>query len=348
MPSKHLICIALVLTALISCKKKHEPSPQPPPVDKPFVTDVYVAGYTIQNGGSSTTGVYWKNGRLMPFSTDMNTTIYAITVQDTDVYMAGTTSNGAAYWKNGNVTYLHPGALYISQAYAIAVSGTDIYVGGTVAHSGDSNGRAVYWKNGAETDLTSGSSTALVNAIVVSGSDVYSAGQNNQPDFDNVAGVSVAALWKNQTQIPLDGAVVASYGSFAKGIAVSGNDVYVAGYIEFGAALWKNGSLQNLDDNSGYPFGSAGFAVGVNKTDVYVIGEHGNEAAYWKNGTIKDMISGTFTASGVNGICFQGDDVYMSGSLNNDAVYWKNDTVNTMQSTGATTVVSCIAVSRHQ
>jgi hypothetical protein len=334
-----LLFIALIIS---SCKKKKSPEPTPVVV-KPFVTDVYVAGFKVING--ATYGVYWKDGQQVSITSDINSTIYAVLTVGADVYLAGHTSVGATYWKNGQPVYLAQGNF--ATAYAIAVSGSDIYVGGTVLKPGDMYGRAVYWKNGIETDLTDGTAYANVDAIAVSGTDVYTAGQNNQHDYGNTAGISVAACWKNQTLIPLNGALILSYGSFAKGIAVSGNDVYVAGYIAFGAALWKNGVLQPLLDNSGYPLGSDAFTVGINGSDIYVGGGYGNEAAYWKNGVRTNLVNGAFVSSGVGGICFRGSDVYMCGGLNGP-VYWKNDTAYTLQNGGESYVANSIAVSRHQ
>ena len=347
MPLKRLVfSLFAVLAILFSCKKKHEPTPTPPPTPKPFVTDIYAVGYKIING--STYGICWKNGSQIPITTELNSSIYGITVSGTDVYLVGNTSHGASYWKNGNLNYLHTGSVLNSAAYAIAVSGSDVYVGGWVQDAGDTHSRAVYWKNGIETSLTDGTTSSMVNSIAVNGSDVYCAGQNNQPDEGNSGGLNKAACWKNQTQIPLNGAVVASDGTFARGIALSGTDVYVTGYIISGVALWKNGSLQTIDDSSGSPLDSFGFAVGINGSDVYVLGEHGNEAAYWKNGTIKDMITGTYVASNVQGICFHDSDIYMSGNLSGTPVYWKNDTTYTLQNAGEQYMVSGVAVNRHQ
>lgn len=217
------IIYTLVVIALIgsSCKKKNVT----PTSEKPFVTDVYVTGFKVVNG--STYGICWKNNQQVSVTSDLNSSIYAVAADGADVYMTGHTSGGATYWKNGSPVYLAQGAE--SQAYSVAISGTDIFVGGTVHKPGDAYGRAVFWKNGTETDLTDGTAQAYATGIAVIGTDVYIVGQNNLPDNGNTAGLSVAALWKNQTLVPLAGALVLSYGSFAKGIALNGNDVYVTG-----------------------------------------------------------------------------------------------------------------------
>jgi len=344
MPVKKPIYTAIILAMfIVSCKKKHGSSDVPVP-DKPFVTDIYAVGFKIIEG--ATYGIYWKNGQQENITSEFNSAIYSAVTVGTDVYLAGKTSVGATYWKNGNLVYLAQG--FRSSAYTISVSGNDIYVGGAIYKPGDKYERAVYWKNGVEYDLTDGSTESYVSSIAVNGNDVYTVGQYNLPDNGNTAGTPVATYWKNQTVMTLEGALVPSYGSFAKGIAINGSDVYVTGYIGFGAALWKNGTLQPLDDSSGSPLDAYSFTVGINGSDIYLGGEHGNEASYWKNGTIKDLISGPFVASGVQCICFQGSDVYMGGYLGNAPVYWKNDTAHSLQNNGEAYSVTGIAVSRHQ
>jgi hypothetical protein len=330
--------LLLILLIISSCKKTN------PPPNLPFVTDVYVVGYKVINN-TTWVGVCWKNGQQVSITSDLNSEIYAVVAVGPDVYLAGNTSVGATYWKNGNPVYLAKGS--VASAYAIAVSGNDVYVGGAVYKSGDNYGRAAYWKNGIETDLTDGKVQAYVNAIAVSGTDVYCAGQNNLPDNGNNAGLSVAACWKNQTIVPLNNALTPSYGSYAKAISISGNDVYVAGYIEFSAALWKNGVQQPLANNNG-PLGSFAFSVAINGNDVFVGGAYGNEAAYWKNGTITNLISGAFMSSGIQGICFYAGDVYMCGAIISTPTYWKNDTPYTLQNNGEFYVVNAMSVSEHQ
>lgn len=337
---RNLIYTLLLFVIVIAgCKKGKTPKP-----DKPFVTDIHAVGFKVING--STYGIYWKNGVQVDITQDVNSAIYAIAVVGSDVYLAGRTSHGATYWRNGTPVYLTNNNT--TTAYAIAISGNNVYVGGAGYKPGDNYTRATYWKNGAENDLTDGTTQAYVSSIAVSGNDVYTAGQNNLPDHGNVAGTSVAACWKNDAIILLSGALTQSYGSFAKGITVSGDDVYVAGYIMFSAALWKNGVLQNLDNDSDFPLGSFAFTVAVNNTNVYIGGGYGNEAAYWKNGVKTDLINGEFVSSTVGGINFEGDDVYMCGELINAPVYWKNNISYTLQNNGEAYSVNGIAVGRHR
>jgi hypothetical protein len=86
-------------------------------------------------------------------------------------------------------------------------------------------------------------------------------------------------------------------------IAISENDIYVAGTIAGNVAVyWKNGVLKNLQlpvtiQNPGYSL-----AIAVSGNDVYVAGSAnagGNlntNAVYWKNGMLNTLGGGNATA----------------------------------------------------
>jgi hypothetical protein len=338
---KVLYTLSALILVLFSCKKKTTPVP-----DKPYITNIYVVGFKVINYQSF--GILWKDGQQVPITVDINSTINAVAVKDTDVYLAGRNAAGAAYWKNGKSYLVSPGGA--SELFAITVSGNDIYMAGMDWRSGDQYGRAAYWKNGVETFLTDGSAQAAVNAIAVNGTDVYLAGYYNQGQNANTWGEPVAACWKNNTLQQLDSAAISILGgATAKSVAVTGGSVYVAGYIGLTAALWKNGALQQLDHNVSSNISFA-FCVALNGNDVYVSGTDANTAAYWKNGAVTNLISGAPIQSGVEGLYFQGTDRYMAGTvgLNGQPVYWINDIILTLQNSGEFYNVNGIAVSRHQ
>jgi hypothetical protein len=179
--------------------------------------------------------------------------------------------------------------------------------------------------------------TSAATAITVSGSDVYLCGYG----ADTFSQFSQARYWKNGTEFNLtDGTEFA----FAYGIAVSGNDVYVAG-MEFShaathgnyiAKYWKNGVPVVLSD-SNYPALVSGIAVSGN--DIYVSGsitlpgEPYVSGVYWKNGVATSLSNGVNSPSTgqtfATGIAVAGSDVYVSGYQQdpysqNIAMYWKN------------------------
>ena len=132
-------------------------------------------------------------------------------------------------------------------------------------------------------------------------------------------------------------------------MAVSGNDVYVAGYQGNNspnarydiATLWKNGSPVPLSDGNTY---AAANSVTVSGPDVYVAGYRyptnntpsPTQAGYWKNGAFTALPDGGEGALAYS-VLVSGTDVYVAGYRHQTtrldpshilgaevAVYWKN------------------------
>jgi hypothetical protein len=151
---------------------------------------------------------------------------------------------------------------------------------------------------------------------------------------ENNNGSESAIYWKNgaATILPDLG-----HSSEAHAIAVSGNDVYVAGIEGNGtqdlAVYWKNGAPVVLTDGAKRGFANAIFVTG---NDVYVAGGENGIAEYWKNGAPVALTDGIFNAQ-ANSITVSGADVYVAGFQNKTTVidplnlltvqvakYWKN------------------------
>ena len=250
--------------------------------------DVYVAGYMANVPGNvpgdyDIHAVYWKNG--IPTYLHENTRsgdwadnypissksshANSIFISGSDIYIAGGEeitrvdlpdpndpfgapgymyAISAVYWKNGNEIYLIKGGYASSladDAYSIFVAGQDVYACGAL--------EARYWKNGNAVSLD-----GVAKSIFVSDGDVYVAGsQTDGEPFQTYNGHSyrrVAKYWKNGTAVNLSDGTKDAY---ATSIAVSGNDVYVAGYEEndagtqnWVAKYWKNGNAVILGDAS--------------------------------------------------------------------------------------------------
>jgi hypothetical protein len=241
--------------------------------------DTYVAGnigFSIPNVGSANAAVYWKNGTMVRLGNDPS---YAnsIKVSGSDIYVCGyATINSiyvAAYWKNGQIQSL--GNIPHSSANDITVIGSDVYVAGTAGQNGS---LAVYWKNGVQVPLNSGTA----NAIAVVGSDVYVAGTT-----------SGAVYWKNGQRVNLNDNSIDTNVVFtsATGIAVSGSDVHVIGYVNgVFAVYWKNGTRISLNNPATYQnISSNKNAIIVQDTDVYI---SLNSADYWYNGKLVHVGNG--------------------------------------------------------
>ncbi len=151
------------------------------------------------------------------------------------------------------------------------------------------------------------------------GPDIFVSGYTN---------LTSAAYWKNGNQVILGNAFN------TMGIALSANDVYVAGNIGFAlptggganaAVYWENGTMVRLGNDPSYAN-----SIAVSGNDVYVCGVAtvNNEyvAVYWKNGVIQTL-EGAVPYSLANAITIAGTDVYIAGNAGKNgtvAVYWKN------------------------
>jgi hypothetical protein len=143
-------------------------------------------------------------------------------------------------------------------------------------------------------------------------------------------GLSVATVWKNGVAIKLgDG----SANSFANGIVVSNDDIYVAGSVDYQAAYWKNGILTKLGY---YPWESSASGIAVKNGDIYISGYTTTTAAeavatYWKNDIVHRIAADTTLSTYGTSIAINGSDIYVAGWSNSDRadeitfpLYWKN------------------------
>ena len=229
-----------------------------------------------------------------------------------NIYVGGLTgtlgySTQGVVWKNDSaINYLNAAGIT-----SLCLSGTDLY---TV----DGN---VYWKNEVPTTLPD---IRVSNQILVSGNDVYITGSSLT---SNNTATAAAVYWKNGNLINLTQNIPNIVAAFTKGVAVSGSDVYVCGYLYSGyndsldAVYWKNGQVNYL------PNGYMAKCIAVSGSDVYVGGTSlHNGDVYWKNGVMQSLGNNAW----VNAITVSGADVYIGGftvSGPDQGVYWKNGQV---------------------
>jgi hypothetical protein len=273
-------------------------------------TDLYiggdfdVVGNTTLIGASNIAKYSYASNTWSALAQGCNNSVYAIAISGTDVYVGGSFTNaldnaGAsvaytsriAKWNGSTWSALGRGC-DTGQVSAITVSGTNVYIGGSFTNTIDSSGTTVAYTtriakwNGSTWSILGRGTSGAVNAIAISGSNVY-VGGNFSSAISNTGSpiqyTSYIAKW--------DGSVWSTLGRGAQGavysLAASGTDLYVGGL--FNAVLTSSGSSVSYTtyvakwDGSAWSAmgrgcvgtGAAGtqpYSIFVSGTDVYVGG----------------------------------------------------------------------------
>src|SRR6185437_1891712 len=136
-------------------------------------------------------------------------------------------------------------------------------------------------------------------------------------------------------------------------IAVSGGNIYVAGYESNGehtaAKYWKNGVAIVLSDTS---VNAVATSIAVVGSDVYVVGwissGTANTAALWRNGGLTSLTAVGHSGA-ANALFFNGADVYVAGYDSTagqaSACYWKNGAITTLPDSLSYAIAQGITVS---
>jgi hypothetical protein len=223
------------------------------------------------------------------------------------------------------------------------VSGTTVtfVTAGTCTIDASQSGNSTY---AAASQVTQ---SFTVNPAIGPNTTIYIAGYAN-PAANPPTGVNVAEIWKlasgsptaTVTALPTPSGMTSAQ---ANSIAVSGNDVYVAGYAGNSAGdvavLWVNGAATILP--SGMTISEAG-PIAVSGGNVYVTGFEENTAGettavLWVNGVATTLAPPNGMAyAGAFDIAVSSGDVYVTGiAYNTDdgedtdevAVLWVNGAV---------------------
>jgi hypothetical protein len=258
----------------------------------------------------------------------------------------------AALWIDGVRKSLTDGTKD-AKANAIFLTSSDVYA---VGH--ESNGTknvAKIWKNDVGTSLTDGSKNAVATDVFVNGTDVYVVGYEA---YGILSGEELTkpVLWKNgvANYLPIDG----NNGlTLATSIAVSGNDVYVAGterlivngFYSFTAKLWKNGVATVVSSANQITFCKA--VVAVSGNDVYtgcleqLINGNINFTTK-KNGVAIGTLTGLVLSSAW-GFTVTGSDVYLAAKKANgyNAVYKNGVEVSSISLSSSLVNLNSIVVS---
>lgn len=179
--------------------------------------------------------------------------------------------------------------------------------------------------------------TTTTKTINYDSADVYVAGTITVQLADGFT--QVAAYWKDGVLTILGDTTSSGTTptfSSATGIAVSGNNVYVAGYIQVNnpetqACLWINGKEQVLSSDSSF---STATCIALQGSNVLVAGacydpiptlgalEYSGHGVYWMNGIPASIPN----AANITSVAVSGQDVYFASAYDEPYVYAGNDT----------------------
>lgn len=295
-------------------------------------------------------------------------TFHAVAVSGANVYVGGAFTtisaysglvyNNVAWWDGHGWRALGTGTN--GAVDAIAVSGSNLYVGGSFTSAGGApanriarwNGSGWSGLGGGMTNTTSGG-TPVVNAIAISGSNVYAGGL-----FDD-AGTAVAhsvAMWNGTQWSALDTGVlecgffnVANHcwttptNGTVKALLVRGSTLYAGGSFNFASGR-ESYSLAAWNGTSWAPVGGAGVSYGGNpgnvtslaasSTTLYVGGQFDHvggtisSGGGWSGGlavsSVAALTGATWSALGggantgvplVTGLAYWNGKLFMSGTI---------------------------------
>jgi hypothetical protein len=213
---------------------------------------IYVAGY-IDNSTWGTNACYWVNGQYVSLPSSGRSIATAIAISNSTVYISGYdsvtdgnnyTHNNACYWVNGQKIDL-PFSGTGSTANSIALSEGSVYISGFYNDNND-NIKACYWVDGQKIDLIvpvsfTSNTIAQANAITVENGHVYIAGY-----FYGF--YKTPCYWtdgqRNNVYFDLD--------IETRSIAVSNNQVFIAGYHNPRACYWLDREMYTLSSSGSY------------------------------------------------------------------------------------------------
>ena len=195
--------------------------------------DLYIGGdFTAVGDIIANRVAKWNGTNWSALGEGLNGTVYALAVSGSDLYVGGnfTTAGGSAAnrvakWNGSNWSAL--GAGLNNTVNALAVSGSDLYVGGQFAYATNAGPSTVrvngiaQWNGSSWSALGSGV-IGFVNALAVSGSDLYVGGHFTT---GGGSGANCVAKWDGSSWSALGSGL----DSDVNALAVSGSDLYVGG-----------------------------------------------------------------------------------------------------------------------
>jgi Rax2 C-terminal beta propeller domain len=202
--------------------------------------NLYLGGdFTIAGDVFANRIAKWNGNSWSALGSGVNGSVWALTVSGGDLYVGGSfttaggsPANGIAKWNGSGWSEVGWGL--DGSAYAFAVSGGDLYVGGFFTTLTNVGGGTVGANRIAKWDGSSWSAVGWgvngsVNAVAVSGSDLYLGGLFTTATNSGGATVTAnrIAKWNGSNWSALGSGVNNSVDA----LAVSGSDLYVGGFF---------------------------------------------------------------------------------------------------------------------
>jgi hypothetical protein len=290
--------------------------------------------------------------------------VNSILTDGTDIYIGGdfinlgdnsTAANHIVKWDGAAWSALSDGNINGTGEYditALAITSDNLYIGGFFRFLGDNltpaNSIAI-WNKSTPGWSTIGSGNNGVDdqvwSIAVNGNDVYVGG-----DFTTINGGLISAIniakwnsatgWSALTGIDDDGS------SYINAVAVSGTNIYAAGYftsINNGTAagsiaMWDGTSWSVLSDGTNNGVDGNIYAIAVDGNNVYVGGDFttlsdqstvANYVAKWDGSNWTVLTNGPTNGLSyiVNCLVIKDDEIYFGGEFENLACW--NSSFNT-------------------
>lgn len=312
--------LTLIIFNLLACKK-----------DKLLVSepDIYLGGYFTN--GPITQAAYWKNNEFHPVNNELlDSWGFGIVVDQSNVFLAGTYSGNACYWKNGMRNNLTDDTMN-GVANAIAIKNGILYIIGFAKPINDLQAvdTAFLWiveENGNITSKNLEANESLAFDLYLDGDNIYIAGSNLSKPCYWVYEINT----NNKTRVGLGN----GWGQ-ADAITIYNSKVYCSGFYEtiptnpYYNCLWidqqaVSKGTETFSKDLGFDASGKLVVVGgdyLSTDPVYI-----PRALYWQNeALIKQELSEK--SSIAEAITFDGTATYIAGSDQASACYWKNGTL---------------------
>jgi len=293
-------------------------------------TDLYVGGsFTMAGGNPANFIAKWDGSSWSALGSGLPDAPNALAVMGTNLYATGR-FRSIAKWDGSSWSTF---SSFDGDPNTLAVNGTDLYVGGAFSNvDGITVNHAAKWDGSGWSPLGSGVNPgdySTVNVLVVSGSNVYAGGYG---DFNTASGVAHTlarwdgAQWSDLAQTSGGlGIEIPAVPRAARvdTLAVSGSNMYLAGYFTLGGDVPGNYVLKW--DGSGWSALGTGMdsevqALAVVGTALYAGGGFHTAGGVSANGIAKwdgnnwSSVGGSLDG-GSDAFAVNGTDLYVGGAF---------------------------------